>query len=258
MLQGLLHLEQRAQACTTVAALGFVMANETLSLADYRQALVFDVGVDGKYRLMTASGLASVSENSPFAVWVTRFSRTFPTSAGCHPLAFSDAPAEYSEGWEEWLLDHLLVVPLHGPEEELLGAAVYAREAPWPESDRAVLARLHAGYGYCFAAICSRRKPGLIARLQQRRVVSWLALAVLAALLLPVRLSALAPAEVIALNAVAVAASLDGVVSGVQVSPNAPVKAGDVLFSMDPVGHFKSPHLWPLQKPPPRTVRIVI
>jgi hypothetical protein len=27
---------------------------------------------------------------------------------------------------------------------------------------------------------------------------------------------------------------------------------------VNPVGHFKSPHLWPPQKPPPRTVRIVI
>jgi hypothetical protein len=233
VLQGLLHLEQRAQASTTVAALGFVMANETQALADYRQALVFDVAADGKYRLMTASGLASVAENSPFVVWLTRFSRTFPTSAGCHRLEFSAAPAEFSEGWEEWLPDHLLVSPLHGPGAQLLGAVVYAREAPWTAQDIAVLERLHAGYGYCFAAISARKRPGVAARLLQRRFAPWLALAALVALLLPVRLSALASAEVIALNAVAVAAPLDGVVRAVHVSPNAAVKTGELLFSLD-------------------------
>lgn len=233
VLAALLHIEQRAQASATIAALGFVIANETLALADYRQALVFNVKADGRFRLMTASGLASVTENSPFVVWLTRFSRTFPTSAGCHRLQFPAAPDEFSEGWEEWLPDHLLIAPLHGPGSQLLGAVVYAREASWEDSEIAVLERLHATYGYCFAAIAARRKLTIFTGLRQRRVPLVLALAALLALLLPVRLSALASAEVIALNAMAVAAPLDGVVGTVHVSPNAPVKVGDALFSLD-------------------------
>src|SRR5690606_25020116 len=52
-------------------------------------------------------------------------------------------------------------------------------------------------------------------------------------LLIPVRQTALAPGEVVALDALAVAAPLDGVVKTVHVRPNQPVKAGDVLFSLD-------------------------
>lgn len=232
-LQGLLHLQQRAQACGNVAELGFVIANETLAVAEYRQALVFDIGNDGRFRLITASGLASVSENSPFVVWVTRFSRTFPIDAGCHSLTFSEAPDEFREGWQEWLPDCLLVAPLHDPAGMLVGAAVYAREAPWTAAETAILERLHKSYGYCFAAMGWRRSGGVAARLLRQRYAPWLALAALVVMLLPVRLSALAPAEVIALNAIAVASPLDGVVSGVAVLPNAPVKAGDLLFSMD-------------------------
>ena len=52
-------------------------------------------------------------------------------------------------------------------------------------------------------------------------------------LFIPVRMSVLAPAEVIALNAMAVAAPQDGVVGSFAVAPNARVKAGDLLFSLD-------------------------
>jgi len=70
--------------------------------------------------------------------------------------------------------------------------------------------------------------------LRQRRFALVLTLAGLLALLLPVRLSALAPAEVIALNAITVASPLDGVIGTVHVTPNALVKVGDLLFSLDP------------------------
>jgi multidrug efflux pump subunit AcrA (membrane-fusion protein) len=50
---------------------------------------------------------------------------------------------------------------------------------------------------------------------------------------IPVRLTALAPAEVIALNALSVAAPQDGVIHSIAVQPNATVKAGDLLFTLD-------------------------
>jgi multidrug resistance efflux pump len=52
-------------------------------------------------------------------------------------------------------------------------------------------------------------------------------------MLIPIRLSVLAPAEVIALNAKTVSAPQDGVVGSFAVQPNARVKAGDLLFSLD-------------------------
>jgi multidrug efflux pump subunit AcrA (membrane-fusion protein) len=50
---------------------------------------------------------------------------------------------------------------------------------------------------------------------------------------IPVRLSTLAPAEVIALNAFSVAAPQDGVIHAFAVQPNAPIKKGDLLFTLD-------------------------
>jgi multidrug resistance efflux pump len=98
-----------------------------------------------------------------------------------------------------------------------------------------VLNRVHQTYGYCLAALNRgprRWTSGLSAILQGKYIKPMLILTVLA-MLIPVRLSALAPAEVVALTSMAVAAPQDGVISTFHVQPNANVKTGDKLFSMD-------------------------
>jgi multidrug resistance efflux pump len=53
------------------------------------------------------------------------------------------------------------------------------------------------------------------------------------ALFVPVRMSVLAPAEVIALEAIAVAAPMDGVIKTFAAQPNQLVKENELLFSLD-------------------------
>ena len=232
-LAALLHLEQHALAAPTLAALGFIVANETQSLVAYRQAAVFSLAANGQFRMTTASGLVSVTEDSPFAVWLNRFAQKFPKEAGCHRMSFSDAPPEFSEGWQEWLPDHLLVAPLQGAGGQIAGMVVYAREAPWQDGELALLDRLHLAYGYCSSSL-GRHQRSLAGKAGQilRGRAKWIWLVLLAALFIPVRLTALAPAEVVALNAMAVAAPQDGVIGAVFVQPNSPVKTGDPLFAL--------------------------
>ncbi len=232
-LAALLHLEQRALAAPTLAALGFIMANETQALAAYRQAAVFTLGANGQLQMTTASGLVSVTEDSPFVVWLNRFARNFPKEAGCHRLDFSAAPPEFSEGWQEWLPDHLLAAPLQGASGSPAGWVMYAREAPWQDAELALLDRLHLAYGYCFESLGRHRRnlAGRAGRMLRGRA-KWICLALLAALFIPVRLSVLAPAEVVALDAMAVAAPQEGVIGAIYVQPNASVKAGDPLFAL--------------------------
>ncbi|AEG93379.1 efflux RND transporter periplasmic adaptor subunit [Ramlibacter tataouinensis] len=235
VLAALLHLEQRALEAATPQALGFTMVNETLRLVAFRQAALFTSGAGGRLKLTTASGLASVAEDSPFAVWLASFVPAVrPAGGGCVRLDFPDAPAGLVEGWEEWLPEHLLLAVLLGPGGEE-GVVLYARETPWQDGEVAALDRLHRTYGYCLHALAQKplRVRAGLRRLVSRRAAGWVALAVLAALLIPVRLSALAPAEVVALSAMAVASPQDGVISAFHVAPNAPVKAGDRLFSLD-------------------------
>src|SRR5690606_397482 len=90
-------------------------------------------------------------------------------------------------------------------------------------------------WSYCWEMLAGKPKTSLWQRWRAlKRPVRVLLVALLLLLLLiPVRQTALAPGEVVALDALAVAAPLDGVVKTVHVRPNQPVKAGDVLFSLD-------------------------
>ena len=235
VLEALLHLEQRAFAAATVQVLGFTIANETVALAPYRQAAFFILSARGKLVLETASGLASIATESPYVIWLTRFAASFPAGEGCHRLDFSAASAEVIESWEEWLPDHLLVAPLLAPDGSRVGAVMYARESPWSDQELAACDRLHRCYGYCLWALYGKRSSWRRAAQSATSASLGKALlvAALLALFIPVRLSVLAPAEVVALHALAVAAPQDGVISAVNVKPNALVKKGELLFSLN-------------------------
>lgn len=234
-LDVLVQIEARAMAANDLPSLRFTIANETHALIPYRQAAVFERKL-GRWGLQTASGLVSVAEDSPFAVWVTSFAQRLPDDGHFHRLDFADAGPQDKEGWEEWLPDHLLIAPVKDARGQMHAFVLYAREEPWTDEDVQLLGRLHLTYAHCYRSLTrsdrARVSRGLQKLFKRKRKWIWLAV-VLGALAVPVRLSVLAPAEVSALNAVAVAAPQDGVIGGFQVLPNARVKAGDLLFTLD-------------------------
>lgn len=233
-LEILLQIETRALEASTVGALRFTIVNETHALTPYRQAVMFELD-GGSYRLVAASGLVSVANDSPFAVWISRFARHLPKDGAIHRLEIGDASPEDAAGWSEWLPEHLVLVPLRNRKGEATALVLYASENPWSDRDCELLGRLHATYGYCFEGM-KQTAPDRwhwVRPLFKKRNRWIVAGALLLGLFLPVRLSVLAPAEVVALNAMAVAAPQDGVVGSFAVAPNARVKAGDLLFSLD-------------------------
>ena len=230
----LLQLESSALDAASLTALRFTIVNETHALKPYRQAAMFEL--DGeRFRLTAASGLVSVSNDSPFAVWLTQFAQRFPRDGAMYRLDFADASPADASGWAEWLPEHLLLGPLRDRQGQVQAMVMYAAEQPWDDHTTELIARLHATYAYCFAAMqhTAQRRWGGIRGLFTKSNRWRIAAAVLLCLFIPVRQSVLAPAEVIALNAVTVAAPQDGVVGSFAVTPNARVKKGEVLFSLD-------------------------
>ena len=215
--------------------LQFIITNETIQLVPYRQAAFFNVHTSGKPLLTMASGLVSVSENSPYTVWLNQFAKTFNQSAPFEILQFSNASAEYQDEWQEWLPEHLLSIPIRDQHEQVLGIALYARETEWTEVEINQLAYLHKAYGYCLSALKYTKKTFTQRLSAVFKMQYWMmgTAAFLLLMLIPVRLSTLAPAEVIALNSFSVAAPQDGVVQSFMVKPNASVKKGEVLFTLD-------------------------
>lgn len=233
-------LEARARAATNLAELGFSIANDAHVLVPFRQALVFaDDGAHGE--MFAVSGLARPSEDSPYLVWLRRawpwLRERIDGRPGWLTLATpgSAIPDDIADGWREWWPDGVFALPLRRRSGEPLACVCLLLESEPPATLAAALTQLAATWSYCWEMLGGRPAAGWRVHLHrlsatQRRLTL---IAALLLLLVPVRETALAPAEIIALDALAVASPLDGVVKTIHVRPNQPVRAGERLFSLD-------------------------
>lgn len=232
-----LELEARARAAQNLAELHFSLANDTHALLGFRQALV----LDAQGRVCTVSGLVKLTEDSPYLLWLKRLWPWLQQQAGTGgwfaPLAteLQAAPGDIAEGWQEWWTTGVYLLPLQRRTGEPLGWLVYLLDQAPGAQVVALLQHLKPGWAYAWEMLAGKPRQGLRIRWQalsrRRRQIILGLLPIF--FLLPVRQTALAPAEIIALDASAVSSALDGVVKTIHVRPNQAVEAGDLLFSLD-------------------------
>jgi len=243
-LATLLQLGRRARAAESVEVIGFVAVNESRQLFEYRQAALgrasrFGDPLPGE--VMAVSGLPQVDSQVPYVQWLAQLfrylaRRDLPEPATVvRTLRAQELPPLLARDWAAWLPEHALLLPLQGPDGQILAHLLLAREQPWDDHEVVLATELANTYGYTLARFVAAdswqrrlRRWALPARSRL-----WVALAVLAVCLIPVRLSVLAPAEVVPLDPFPVRAPMDGVVDNFYVRPSQPVKAGDALFDLD-------------------------
>lgn len=235
----LVQLLGRARRAATVEELAFIMVNETHALLPYRQAALWQRHGRGTGKVVAVSGAATVDRNVPFIMWLNRvFGALDVDGADATAVRAVDAASldgAPGEAWAEWLPAHGLLVPLGGEGQPGLGALLFARDQPWSEGDRHLIQELADGYAHAWAHLSGSRHRPWFAAWRRRSLLARLAVAaaVIAALWLPVTLSALAPAEVVAFQPTIIRAPLEGVVDHFEVQPNDQVKEGQVLLVLD-------------------------
>ncbi|MBF0420968.1 MAG: HlyD family efflux transporter periplasmic adaptor subunit, partial [Magnetococcales bacterium] len=178
---------------------------------------------------------------APYVAWLERVLHTIASSESgsvLHPFTADDLSEPERSEWVEWFPAHGLWSPLVSPVGKRLGGFVLARNSEWTESEQQILAHISESYAYALNAL-SQKETGWIPRLLERkpkqRLKLLLILLVIALMWLPVRQSALAPAEVVASDPTIIRAPLDGVVDQFHVQPNQPVRTGQPLLNLDDV-----------------------
>lgn len=240
-LATLLDLSHRARHVGDTAELEFLAVNATHVLAPYRQAVLWvaDSGV------CALSGVSQVEANAPYVQWLER---VMPHLRQGGPATAAALPADLAGDWAGWLPEYAIVLPLPAAGAKG-GALLLARDIPWMERERALLAEWADILSHAFAA---RKKPvrwslrGLPGRLRERLAkdraagLPWwrrravqAALAGLLVLACPVRLTVLAPGALVPANPASIRSPLDGVIERFHVQPNQVVKAGQPLFDFD-------------------------
>jgi phosphotransferase system IIA component len=245
VLAALLELGRKVRHAESVRELQFVLVNDSHALTPYRQAALWftDGGVG------CLSGLLQVEANVPYVLWLDGICRQF-AAGGEQPRPVGPADLTEAAGaeWSQWLPAHGLWLPLSSaPPGDPAGGLLLARDLPWLEHEIALLAEWIDTWLHAWQARQPRSRRGLrgwLAHLRgasasrqgrrwwQRPALRW-SLAVVLLGIIPVRLSVLAPGELVPAQPAVIRAPLDGVIDTFHVQPNQPVSEGQPLFGFD-------------------------
>ncbi|WP_432720768.1 HlyD family efflux transporter periplasmic adaptor subunit [Jeongeupia wiesaeckerbachi] len=236
LLLSLDALRDRALGATSLNALAFTIANDLYPFLQFYQACVFAENEGGALELLSVSGLATPSEDSPYLVWLTRAARYLAAqTTTAEPAWFArdqlDLTDDLAEGWHEWWPAGAWVVPIHDREGVRLGLLLVLLDEPPPEALPPLLAGVRLTWAYCWSALARRRRRFRWRFTRRQYAIGAVVLGVLS--LVPVPQTVLAPAEVVSREAEVVSSPVDGVVERMLVRPNQAVAAGTPLFALD-------------------------
>lgn len=248
-LAALLDLQRRARDSSSPQELGFLLVNDTLALTPYRQGVLWlaNRGVH------TLSGVLQPEANAPYVLWLQAICQHWADQPEAAPRTFTtqDVPPELAREWAEWWPVHAVWLPMPQPIDGTVAAPQAAlllvRDDPWPEAAVALLREWINAWWHAFHALHRPRlsswrmlRQRLAPHFQRQPDRPWWrqtrlrwAAAMLLLLALPVRLTVLAPGELVPAHPVVVRAPLDGVLDTFHVQPNQLVKQNQPLFGFD-------------------------
>ncbi len=228
----LLELGRKAREAESEQELQFLLVNDSHALAPYRQAALWQR--DGRVRCL--SGLIQIERNVPYTLWLDALFRHLNETGHSGCVDRSTLPEALERDWDEWLPSEALWLAL-GP----AGGVLLARDLPWRDAEIALLREWSAIWWQCWQLRRCQGRRGWSARFPgqagQRRgwrrpALLWPLGLVLAALI-PVRLTVLAPGELVPANPAVIRAPLEGVIDSFHVQPNQQVRQGQPLFDFD-------------------------
>jgi hypothetical protein len=238
-LANLLLLQQRLREAQNPAELGFVLVNDTQVLVPYRSGLLWVVGKTDADRgtITSVSGAVDHDEHSPFMSWMKALCQVLAKTGDTAMTEYKkgDLPEEIASQWDVHGAEYLLWCPLRSGSGVRHGALLLWREQPIAESEQRILGNWVAAASYSLAAL--KGKPFARAHFQwtrrRKQLVAGIGMLVLLLLFLPVHLSVLAQAEIVARDPLVVRSPMDGIVASLHVRPNMVVADGTVLLKLD-------------------------
>lgn len=223
-----LGLQRQARAADSLERLSFAMVNDGQALFGYRHAALV---IAGKVHALT--GVSVVEPHAPFVAFIERACVELDGKDALEQPGVADCSLLGEQtrlDQQEMSLPQVFWLPLRDRAGVRFGGLWLAREQPWAVAEKALLTELGDTYSHAWQAL-QPRLPWRLRWPKKRLAVVLGALGLL--LLVPIRQSALAPAEVVPKGGRVIAAPLDGVIAQVVVRPNQPVQRGDLLVRFD-------------------------
>lgn len=235
LLTRLIDLQRRARHVDRVAELRFLLVNDSHQLAAYRQGALWLSGRG----VQALSGVVQVEANAPYVQWLDEMMGHASALLPSHgPLDPTFLPEPIQKAWSTWLPLHAYWLPLATGLEKTKGGLLLARELPWTHQEGLLLSEWVDSWSHAWRAVNHPPKwhwRGWMQHRQRAAPRQWAILVggLLLMCLLPVRLTVLAPGELVPTNPDIIRSPLDGIIATFHVQPNDPVRQGQPLLGFD-------------------------
>lgn len=266
LLSRLIALEGEALSAADRRALKHIAVNRVRALLPIGHAFLL-TRTGTKFKFQAISNQAKVNDQSPFLQWLGQTlkdrarigqrtqklaRRRGAANLDSSPAAANDPAAESERGDNEndfttgfpftlqarrrsddfdYPFSHAFWAPFQP--EPGSGGLLFTRDTPWEDTEQLLLQRIAALIGTSWMA----RKRVKSAKMDRnKKWCLWaLAAAVIAAGFIPVPMTTMAPAEIVADSPYIVTAPINGVIDSIQIKPGDGVQNGTVLVKLNDV-----------------------
>lgn len=233
-LAALLQYEAELRRQASEMELVYFLANETRRLLGYGQMAVLRLPrVGDRMQVVAVSSLATIDRNAPLIRTMERVVHAAAAKGG-GAAAFLARDRDDDASLDDYPFGAWFWQPLLDAEGKPFAGLLVARATPLEPAEITRVERVAETAAHAWRALNGPRPVKRLRRLKRRERR---AIAVAASLiaLFPVRLSTLAPVEVVADRPYTLSAPFAGLIQRIEVAPNTPVRRGQPLVRFDDV-----------------------
>ena len=232
-IEQLLNIEASYRSASSINELSLLAVNETRELIEFNQALVLQANDKGRYRVTAVSSLGVVDRNAPFIRWMEFIIdhlgergeldqvKSFDVNTTGYNAAFDEERVGFPFPKGLW-------VPCLDGEAKSFCGVLYLRSERWTDQDESIPVRLSQTMAHAWQALTGASR--IRRKVFPKRSIMLAAAIFLVAQIIPVPMTVLAPAEIVAKHPQRIAAPIDGVIDDILVEPNTMVAKGERLF----------------------------
>lgn len=231
-LAALLQFEGEVRRQKTEPELVYHVANESRRILPYDQMFVLRRARIGEgHHVIAASSIAVVDRNAPLIALIEASVKRLDVAeaqafdASAYITAGDDALDDYPFHAWHWQ-------PMRDADGDVFAGLLVARREPLREGEAFRLTRIAETVEHGWRALAGGKPVRPIKKLGKRERRG-IAVALIGVAILPVRMTALAPVEVVAARPFVIAAPFAGVVQRIEVPPNTYVRKGQLLVQFD-------------------------
>jgi len=238
-VSSLLQLEHNCRNAQNYAELKYLIVNETNKLIPYDQAVLLVPNYRGKLKVESISDIQAIDKTAPFVQNIESVSKKIlKRNNTLHVLDYEKEINSYEkEYFQSNNYSNLLWMPLKIKKDDMEFEyyLILFKKEEWNKNQLDVCSHLSSSFAYF---LYGSRKCKFRSNSQK----SWgslyfklLFIILIAAMFIPIKLTVLAPLEVVAKDPFIVTSSLDGVIDEIKVKPNEFVKKDTLIVKLNDI-----------------------